>query len=281
MVLQLATGPAASYTYLTSDALPNLHGVWGASPTDVWAVGEGGTALHYDGHQVTPVAIGEDVTLYDVWGTATDQVWAVGEAGTAVRWSGHGWVPFPAGTLATLRAVFANAADDIWIGGEFATLLHFDGRLATPMSVPGLEPNATINDIHGTGPHDVWIIGTHVGGAFVSHFDGSSWSPPQSFDPVITDGDRVWARSPQDVWADTSYRGMRQPSVYPTEFWHYDGTTWNPVPAPSPDDLWMFPDIPLASGSIRAGAGGSFAFGPDDVWTAWRYGSLARRTMAP
>ncbi len=280
-VLQLATGPVASYTYLTSGLTPVLYSVWGASPSDVWAVGTGGSALHYDGHTVSPVTIGEDVTLYDVWGTAPDQIWAVGEAGTALRWSGAAWVPFPAGTVSTLRAVFATAPDDVWIGGAFATLLRFDGRLATPVSVPGLHPNATINDIHGTGPSDIWIIGTHIGGAFVSHFDGSSWSAPVSFDPVITDGDRVFAASPNDVWAATSYRGMRQPSVYPTEFWHYDGATWSPVPAPSADDIWMFPVVPLAGGSTRAGQGGSFAFGPDDVWSVWRYGSIARRTPAP
>jgi hypothetical protein len=176
----IVCGAVEGHDWLTSDVAPNLYGVWGVSPTDEWAVGARGTALHYDGHAVSTVAIGEDVTLYDVSGIADDHVWAVGESGTFVRWTGNNWVPIPAGTLSTLRAVFATGPDDVWVGGEFGTLVRFDGLRATPVTVPGLAPDATIADIQGTGPDDVWVTGTQAGDAFVSHFDGSSWSAPQS-----------------------------------------------------------------------------------------------------
>ena len=52
--------------------------IWGASPSDVWAVGGRGT-VHWDGAAWSPVTeppLGT-VTPTDVAGRATDDVWVV------------------------------------------------------------------------------------------------------------------------------------------------------------------------------------------------------------
>ena len=57
IILVLVLVPSAEVTAASPDGWAiqtsgtglTLYGVWGASPTDVFAVGENGTILHYDG----------------------------------------------------------------------------------------------------------------------------------------------------------------------------------------------------------------------------------------
>ena len=55
-----------------------VFAAWASGPTDVWAVGTGGTILHFDGTTFAPVASGTSHMLIDVWCNASDDVWAVG-----------------------------------------------------------------------------------------------------------------------------------------------------------------------------------------------------------
>ena len=56
------SAPSLSTSWLVS--------VWGSGPTDVWAVGEGGTILHYDGGTWTDMSDPSLSTslLWSVWG---------------------------------------------------------------------------------------------------------------------------------------------------------------------------------------------------------------------
>src|SRR5438309_411554 len=46
-----------------------LEAVWGTGATDVWAVGEGGTAVHFDGHAWALTDTGTTESLTSVHGT--------------------------------------------------------------------------------------------------------------------------------------------------------------------------------------------------------------------
>jgi hypothetical protein len=61
-----------------------LNEIWGSSATDVFAVGEDGVVLHYDGAAwtlATPTRAG----LLGVWGSSPGDVYAVGAAGTILH----------------------------------------------------------------------------------------------------------------------------------------------------------------------------------------------------
>lgn len=55
-----------------------LRGVWGASGSDVFAVGEVGTIIHYDGSVWTSMDSGTTENLKAVWGSSGSDVFAVG-----------------------------------------------------------------------------------------------------------------------------------------------------------------------------------------------------------
>ena len=67
-------------------ARQTVYGVWGTSGTNVFAVGLGGTILHYDGVSWTAQSSGTTKTLNGIWGTsAGDTIFVVGDSGTVRR----------------------------------------------------------------------------------------------------------------------------------------------------------------------------------------------------
>ena len=53
----------------------------------------------------------------DVWGTTDHDVWAVGEDGAIVHFDGSTWSSIPSGTTASLGPLSGTSATDVWAGG--------------------------------------------------------------------------------------------------------------------------------------------------------------------
>ena len=68
-----------------------LNEVWGNSSSDVYAVGAGGTILHYDGAGWNPMQSGTSEDLNDVWGSSSSDVYAVGSESTLLHFDGISW----------------------------------------------------------------------------------------------------------------------------------------------------------------------------------------------
>jgi photosystem II stability/assembly factor-like uncharacterized protein len=75
-----------------------LNGVWGTSPTDVFAVGDDGIILHFDGKSWTKMDSGSTSHLYGVWGISSNSVYAVGNYGTILFYNGKQWLKVDQGT---------------------------------------------------------------------------------------------------------------------------------------------------------------------------------------
>ncbi len=108
-----------------------IFGVWGASPSDAYAVGSvssrNGFLWHFDGTSWTDVtlpdalptdALGDTPGLFKVWGDGAGHVYVVGARGVLLRSTGG--APFeilPTGTQATLFTVSGDATRAIVVGG--------------------------------------------------------------------------------------------------------------------------------------------------------------------
>ncbi|HTM22257.1 MAG TPA: hypothetical protein VL172_17175 [Kofleriaceae bacterium] len=116
-------------------ALPDgtLFKVWGASATDVWAVGSGGLILRYQEGAWAAMPSPTDERLIAVWGTADDDVYAVGgeSGGLVLRWDGASWTRFAA-PPEPLSGVWRAAGGPLYVGGNRGWL----GRFATAGGVP-------------------------------------------------------------------------------------------------------------------------------------------------
>lgn len=74
LIIALATAgawPAAAQTLawspMNSHTEQRLQEVWGSSASDVFAVGDNGTVLHYDGHDWSPMDSGTTANLLAIW----------------------------------------------------------------------------------------------------------------------------------------------------------------------------------------------------------------------
>ena len=66
----------------------DLRGIWGSADDNIWAVGTGGTAVHWDGRVWTRATEDAPFALNDVWGRSANDVWAVGSGGVILHYDG-------------------------------------------------------------------------------------------------------------------------------------------------------------------------------------------------
>jgi NAD kinase len=98
-------------------------------PAD-FAVGAGGTILHYDGTSWTAQASGTTNDLYFVAVLDSSDAYALGAGGTVVHYDGTHWSLVPvSGLTATLRAAgvavdTTGAITDYFVVGDGGTILH-------------------------------------------------------------------------------------------------------------------------------------------------------------
>jgi hypothetical protein len=95
-----------------------LRAAWGYDD-HLWAAGDKGTILHFDGSEWQVQDAGTTSTLNAIFGVSPTNIWAVGEHGVALHFDGNGWAAVDAGGVdVTFRAVWGSAPDDVWIGGD-------------------------------------------------------------------------------------------------------------------------------------------------------------------
>ena len=117
--IQRTTDPSLTegWQQMSSGSSMTLRAVWGSSKSDVFAVGDNGTILHFDGSRWRPMSSGTTEHLHGVSGTAPDDVYAGGDNGTALRYDGFKWKKLDPGTTNDLGSV-----NDWWeYAGGWAT----------------------------------------------------------------------------------------------------------------------------------------------------------------
>lgn len=225
----------------------NLRAVWGTGPADVWAAGDKGTILHFNGQAWAPSPSGTDEDLTAIVGTGPANVYVAGVKGGILHWDGKGWRQVSGGGETTLVDMWLSGPDDVWAVGidndaEGAYLRRWNGTKWESQSIPGAS---SLWGVGGTGPTDVWMVGgDRKGEGFVIHGDGKHFDTNGYKGPPAR---AVWTARPGDAWV--------APSQGPLQ--HWNGTAW--APAPATDGSWYR-------------MGGS---GPDDVWAVGLNGLTA------
>ena len=238
-------------------ALAQSFAISGTSPTDVWAVGNLATALHYDGGAWTAVPTGlpTTTTLTGVWTIAPDDAWTVG--GTSVaHWDGTQWTAVAGVPPASYVDVWAASATAVYVATAGAGVLAWDGATWQPLGtytggaiveIRGTTASdawaadastlwhwngatwtaalsARISSISAVAADDVWVVGS-IGASFdslIAHWDGQSWTQWTSTLTSLYFG--VTADAPNDVWV-TGTGGT---------LFHFDGTAWTETASVTP-----------------------------------------------
>ena len=76
----------AGWTNVTpANSTKTLYGIWGTSPSNIYALGQDGAILHYDGTAWTAETSGTTEKLNAIWGVTETNIYAVGENGTLLH----------------------------------------------------------------------------------------------------------------------------------------------------------------------------------------------------
>lgn len=164
------------------DGTPLLNWVHGRDG-EIWAVGNAGAALRFDGSVWQPVETGVEVPLWGVFVFGPSEVWAVGgdaftmtTPGVILRYDGNAWTESPLPTLdrdsGAIFKIFGVSPDDLHAVGARGVLLHYDGSAWAQMD-SGIAKDMI--SLWGTAADNIVAVGGRSGGV-VGRWDGSSWT---------------------------------------------------------------------------------------------------------
>lgn len=275
-----------------------LRSLWGDGSGALFAIGDGGTVLRWNGAYWRGVPSGTRVNLRALHGVRTEDgaaLFAVGESGTVLRFSGaeqpRFW-PLPSVPQGgALRGVWAHSATDLWVVGSGGAFRLLEGQWTPIGSESGL------NAVWASSPREVWAVGDEgavlrwqeglplqrftlaagqralnavwgsgtgdvwvVGeGGAAYRWDGAGWTESQT--GALASLNAVWGSGPQDVWAVGNAGTVL----------HRDGSGWQPRFR----DSSLSADLFTLWGARRDDV---WLMGLDGVLLNWNGNALAQRS---
>ena len=263
------------------DVLKTFTAVWGTGPNDVWAIGSGGTIMHYDGETWVETPSGVLDTLNAIWGSGPNDIWIVSTTTTILHGTGFKdgtavWTLSPTGfspwNSAFIRAAWGTSPDDVRLGGRMYDLADPDwdnGLWAGNqlLLVPGdggtawkqVPGTATIRSIWGSSASNVWMaadnstsVSTERG--LLLHGTPREGGAGEGQDPLVWTSidsqssltfDAVWGSGPDDVWAVGALGSIRHYLTGNVRFDKVPSGTTAPLHAiwgSGPKDIWVVGD---------------------------------------
>ena len=142
-----------------------LFKVWGSGPNDIYAVGQNGVILHWEGSEFREMGAGISQDLIGIWGRGPSDITVVGGRGNAelAHFNGVEWQRAPSSRLPGLNGVWTRRAEVAHAVGVRGTLLRVN-----PSTL------AIIEEISAPTSHDLHAIFGDESGqilAFGANFD--------------------------------------------------------------------------------------------------------------
>jgi hypothetical protein len=210
----------STWAKIEHGVMEQLYEIWGNSEDHIFTVGDGGTILHYDGNTWSAMSSGSTASLYGVWGGSKDDVFAVGANGTTLHYDGSAWSAMISGSTEHLRDIWGSHHDNVFAVGFNGTILNYNSGIWTTLSAGTTEH---LRGIWGASAINIFVVGSS---GTILHFDGHFWTSMDS--GTTTDLEGVWGASATDVFA-VGDDGM---------ILHYDGSTWTVMDSGTTEYMW-------------------------------------------
>ena len=234
---------AADWYPMQTGTEEDLLCVWGSSATDVYAVGENNTIVHFDGIKWSLIEnelSSEIDDLKAVWGFSANDVYVGGEGPILLNYNGLSWSKLtwecPEGISCggnySFDYIWGESPTDLFIVGwtGITTIWHkfnhYDGEILTPIASPYSEDYADykffdVYGLWGSSSTDVYLAAGSYYYGYIYHYDGEVCSlsyktETENENNCFTD---VWGSAADDVFVVGSSGRI----------YHYDGSTWSPM----------------------------------------------------
>jgi hypothetical protein len=184
-----------------------IYRIRGATPDDVWAVGDHGTVVRMSPCGVTESPRAALRELLGLWVSEDGgTVWAGGSYldGTSLRHAFSRWTAASntwSDSLTTLQgatvSVWGSSPQDVWFAGfgGFFNGVVFRSTGAVPALVTNEPVGQSARAVYGATPNDIWFVGRF---GETNRFDGASWYELDTLEGTDLWG--VWGSSGDKVW---------------------------------------------------------------------------------
>src|SRR5262249_316665 len=151
------------------------------SANDGWAVGTGGTILHYTQGIWAQVSSPTHANLNGVTFTPDGVGWAVGDGGVILRCRNNGWSrDITSPTQSNLRSVSPAG----WAVGDGATILQLTPQGNWTIVRPAAAISVSLRGIYFPTPDEGWAVGDQ--GTILHYQPGEGWQMVTSPDAGTT-----------------------------------------------------------------------------------------------
>jgi hypothetical protein len=194
-----------------------LYSVGMRSANDVWAVGENGLVLHYNGSvwSQVPVPAGT-ASLRSVRLEGADDGWIVGSGGMILRLVGGNWVRV-AGSEFTFGGMDAVGPAEVWYGGVDGQLVQWQNGMLVTRTTPVA---ASINVLEMVSPTLGWAYARSNTGRYILKYSDVGWTVV----PTTAIVSAISAVASEDAWFVMDTRSILH---YHSGTWQYESVPLN------------------------------------------------------
>lgn len=166
------------YDPIANDTVWALRGIWGNAPNDVWAVGDQGTIIHWDGIEWNKTNLGITTKITAIWGKSSNEIYLVpisGVRSSFYKFNGSEWnkIYDDIGIFST--TLWSALSGNLIIGGT--SLLEYDGSSLQQVYIPGRTRG--IVKVRGSNINNIFTAGDF---GEITHFNGISWQDIDDFE---------------------------------------------------------------------------------------------------
>lgn len=244
-----------SWAHVAAARWRSMNDVVGLSASNVWAVGDNGMMLHFDGSTwsgwrfngttVAPYNLstwalpGPKYHLRTLW-TMSPFIVAAGDSGTALYHDGTQWVQVETGITANITDVWGSSPSDVYGTTSDGRLWHWDG--AGVWKVTTVQSPTALNAVWGTSSSNIYTVGD---GGVVYRYNGSTWQSIRL--PTRNNLYAVWGTSANNVFVGGAGNAL----------YRWDGTSWTAEKLPQGQQIFSFWNDGI--NTYLTGAGGLIA----------------------
>ncbi|MBL7057969.1 hypothetical protein ISS03_01410 [Patescibacteria group bacterium] len=227
----------------------DINSISAVNQNDIWAIGDGGKVLHYDGaiwEEHSDMGVSD---IYDIDMVDLNEGWAVGANAKFYHYDGVSWSIVPGFGNDSIYSVEMISANEGWVTGQSSKIFKYDGVSWTEFDDLG---NVRIYDIDIVDSSNIWAA-ADMGRIY--HYDGVSWSL------FLDTGNTSWYKVD---FIDASNGWMTGGGG---KILYFDGVSWSEAIDTGNTDWYGLHMFDLNNG-IAVGSGGQIQIWDGLFWTS-------------